>query len=229
MGQQECVFETEITKTFRLNYLLFLPQSYGQRPEKKWPLILFLHGRGEQGDDLQLVKKHGIPKIVETREGFPFITLSPQCPIDSSWQVQLDALNALLDEVVDRYAADAERIYLTGLSMGGYGTWQLACAFPERFAAIAPICGGRWGAGGFPQRLKHIPAWAFHGAKDEVVSVKESKRPVAALKAIGGDARLTVYAGAEHDSWTRTYANADLYRWFLQHARGAPPAGQGTT
>jgi len=228
MGQQECSFETQITKTYRLEYLLFLPQGYGESQDERWPLILFLHGRGEQGSDLELVKRQGIPKVVETAEGFSFIAVSPQCPEDSSWQVQLDTLNALLDEVTDRYAVDAERIYLTGLSMGGYGTWQLASAYPERFAAIAPICGGVWGARNFPQSLKDMPVWAFHGAQDELVSVEQSKRAVAALKAIGGDARLTIYPRAGHDSWTRTYENPELYQWFLGHTVRGPCADRST-
>ena len=219
MAQQECVFETQITMTYRLNYLLFLPEDYGQALDRRWPLILFLHGMGERGDDFDLLKKHGIPKIVETKDGFPFIAVSPQCPADSFWQVQVDALNALLDEVVATYAVDENRIYLTGLSMGGAGTWSVASAYPERFAAIAPICGSTFMARGFPHSLKNVPVWAFHGAKDDVVPIRHSENAVGALKAIGGDARLTIYPEARHDSWTETYNNPELYRWFLGHTR----------
>jgi len=217
MAQRECVFEKVVTLTFHLSYLLFVPQGYGQRPEKKWPLILFLHGAGERGDDLDLVRKHGIPKIVETQEDFPFIVVSPQCAKDRMWEVE--ALNALLDEVVSNYAIDGDRIYLTGLSMGGFGTWRLASAYPQRFAAITPICGVVWGARGFPNSLKSMPVWAFHGGKDPVVDVQQSKRAVKALQAIGGDARLTIYPEAGHDAWTKTYDNPELYKWFLEHTR----------
>ncbi|MBI1924098.1 prolyl oligopeptidase family serine peptidase [Candidatus Poribacteria bacterium] len=216
MGQQAHTFEAQITKTVRLNYLLFLPKGYGEA-EKKWPVILFLHGAGERGDDVELVKKHGIPKIVEQREDFPFIAVSPQCPQDSWWTSEVDALNALLDKIVAKYAVDKDRIYLTGLSMGGYGTWRLATEYPERFAAIAPICGG-----GAPEKacvLKEMPVWVFHGAKDTVVKPEESEKMVEALKACGGDVRFTFYPDANHDSWTQTYDNPELYEWFLKHTR----------
>ena len=216
-NQRECTFEAQITKTVRLNYLLFLPKGYDAKPKQKWPLILFLHGAGERGDDLDLVKKHGIAKIVDQREDFPFVAVSPQCPGTSWWPSELESLNALLDEITAKYAVDTDRIYLTGLSMGGYGTWHLATAYPERFAAIAPICGG-----GDPKKacaLKDLPVWAFHGAKDPVVSPEQSKAMVDALKDCGGDVQLTIYPEAAHDAWTETYDNPKLYEWFLKHRR----------
>jgi predicted peptidase len=213
-GQHAQAFEKTITKTLNCKYLLFLPEGYGQK-NQRWPLILFLHGAGERGSDLELVKKHGPPKIVEQRKDFPFIVVSPQCPGSSWWTDEIEVLTSLLDDVTGRYQVDATRIYLTGLSMGGYGTWSLAAAHPERFAAIAPICGGgkRFMAGS----LKNVPVWAFHGAKDNLVPVKESEEMVQAIKAAGGDAKLTVYPDAGHDSWTATYNNQELYDWFLQH------------
>jgi len=216
-GQHGHVFEAEIVKTVKLNYLLYLPKDYSSKPENKFPLILFLHGAGERGDDLELVKKHGIPKIVEKQEDFPFIAVSPQCPKFSWWTSEIEALNALLDEIVEKYAVDKERIYLTGLSMGGYGTWQFAISYPVRFAAIALICGG-----GNPKEvcaLKDIPVLVFHGAKDQVVPIKQSEEMVEALKACGGEVKFTIYPDAGHDSWTETYDNPELYKWFLQHKR----------
>lgn len=216
-GQHGHKFEAQIVKTVRLDYLLFVPRDYGADSTRRWPLILFLHGAGERGADLELVKKHGIPKIVAPQPDFPFIAVSPQCPKFSWWTVELEALNALLDELIKAYAVDTERIYLTGLSMGGYGTWHLATAYPQRFAAIAPICGG-----GAPEKvsvLKDVPAWVFHGAKDTVVSPEESDKMVKALKAHGGEVKFTVYPEAGHDSWTETYDNPELYEWFLQHTR----------
>jgi predicted peptidase len=180
-------------------------------------MILFLHGRGERGDDVEMIKKHGISKVVEQRKDFPFITVSPQCPEDTMWPLEIEALNALLDEIVARYAVDPDRIYLTGLSMGGYGAWHLATRYPERFAAVAPICGG-----GDPEKvcvLKDVPVWVFHGAKDPVVPLAASQEMVDALKACGGDVRFTIYPEAEHDSWTKTYEDPALYDWFLQHKR----------
>jgi predicted peptidase len=209
-----------IELTMRLNYLLFLPQSYGNEPSKKWPLILFLHGAGERGDDLELVKIHGIAKIVAKQPDFPFVCVSPQCPEGTLWTDHHLVLKALLDGVLSTYTIALDRVYLTGLSLGGYGTWSLAMAYPQTFAAIAPICGG-----GMPQwigGLKDVPVWAFHGADDPVVPVEQSQSMVDALRASGGNARLTIYPGVGHDSWTQTYDNPELYEWFLQHRRQSP-------
>lgn len=215
-GCQHChTFEKTITKTVSSQYLLFLPEDYGEK--QQWPLILFLHGAGERGNDLDKVKVHGPSKIVEKKKDFPFIVVSPQCPEGDWWPKRNEVLINLLDEIVSRYKVDTERIYLTGLSMGGYGTWSLVCEYPERFAAIAPICGG--GEPFFADRLKDVPVWAFHGAKDDVVPVRESEEMVSEVKAIGGDARLTVYADAGHDSWTQTYNNQEIYDWFLKHRK----------
>jgi len=215
--QQKCKFEAQIMKTVRLNYLLFLPKDYGKNPEQKFPLILFLHGAGERGDNLESVRVHGIPKIVEEQEDFPFIAVSPQCPKASWWTDEVETLNVLLDEIVAKYAVDENRLYLTGLSMGGYGTWSMAVAYPKRFAAIAPVCGG-----GDPKKarvIKDIPAWVFHGAKDGTVPPERSEEMVSALKEVGADVQYTLYPDATHDSWTETYNNPRLYEWFLKHKR----------
>jgi len=215
MKQQTHTFETQVVRTVKLNYLLHLPKNLAEK--EKWPLILFLHGAGERGDDVAKVRAHGIPKIVEKQDDFPFITVSPQCASRSWWTMEVEALNALLDDIVAKYPVDQKRIYLTGLSMGGYGTWQLAAEYPERFAAIAPICGG--GEHEKASRLKDIPAWVFHGAKDTVVKPEESEKMVDVLKAVGGNVKYTLYPDANHDSWTETYDNPALYAWFLSHAR----------
>ena len=215
MTQEAHLFEKQVVKTLRLKYLLFLPQEYASH--KQWPLILFLHGAGERGDDLNMIKKHGIPKVVEERPDLPFITVSPQCPEESWWTEQTEALSALLDEIVNDYPVDRTRIYLTGLSMGGYGTWSLALREPERFAAIAPICGGLFGPAGVVSALKEMPIWAFHGAKDPVVPIEQQERLVRVLQECGGNIRFTVYPEAEHDSWTEPYNNPALYEWFLEH------------
>ncbi|MBN1286474.1 MAG: prolyl oligopeptidase family serine peptidase [Anaerolineae bacterium] len=222
MTQQAYTFEKEIhiVKQARLRYLLYLPEDYDSTPGRRWPLILFLHGAGERGSDLNLVKLHGPPKLIEQGRRFPFIVVSPQCSRHSWWPVEVEALNALLDEIMASYAVDPKRVYLTGLSMGGFGTWALAAAYPGRFAAIAPICGG-----GDPETacaLKNTPTWVFHGARDQTVPLSESKQMVDAVLACGGpvEPRLTVYPEAEHDSWTKTYNNSRLYDWFLQNALG---------
>lgn len=166
------------------------------------------------------IKKHGIPKVVEKDPDLPFITVSPQCPENSWWaNDELDSLIALLDDVAGRYAVDATRIYLTGMSMGGYGAWHLALRQPDRFAAIAPVCGGICGPAGRVCALKTVPVWVFHGAQDPTVPIAESERLVAALQGCGGDVRFTAYPDSGHDSWTETYDNPDLYAWFLEHTR----------
>ena len=215
-GQHSQVFEKTITKNLSCEYLLFLPEGYSKNKED-WPMILFLHGAGERGSDLNKVKVHGPPKIVEKQKDFPFIVVSPQCPGDDWWTDKVEVLIHLLDDIAARYNVDTERIYLTGLSMGGYGSWALAAEYPERFAAVAPICGGGNRIMAF--RLKDVPVWAFHGAKDNVVPLKQSEEMVNAIKARGGDTRLTVYPNAGHDSWTKTYNNKELYDWFLEHRK----------
>lgn len=220
MSQTAQYLERQIVKNIAFHYWLHLPIA--AQLGTPCPLILFLHGAGERGDNLEQVKVHGIPKVVEQQPDFPFITIAPQCPLDSSWPFELDALQALLDDALTNLPVDPARCYLTGLSMGGYGTWALAAQCPERWAAIAPICGGGSWLNGFPQRvvrLVNLPVWAFHGARDPVVPLAESQRLVDALTANGGDAKLTIYPEAGHDSWSETYANPELYGWFLTHHR----------
>ena len=171
---------------------------------------------GERGADLKKVAKHGPPKLVEAGRDFPFILLSPQCPTGQWWD--LAALDAWLDEVVRKYRVDADRIYLTGLSMGGYGTWGWAQRVPGRFAAIVPVCGGGDPAQG--EKLKGLPVWAFHGDKDTAVPVVRTEEMIAAIKAAGGEPRVTIYPGVAHDSWTEAYATEDVYTWMLSKRRG---------
>ena len=153
-----------------------------------------------------------------------FIVVSPQCPPGVSWDD--DGVLALLDDALARHRADARRVYLTGLSMGGFGTWSVGLKFPERFAAIAPICGGgqtsdvRRGARVKQAAFLSLGIWAFHGAKDPTVPLEESETMVAALKKAGvTDVHFTVYPEAKHDSWTETYNNPELYAWLLKHTR----------
>jgi len=218
-----CQFRATRPAVTKLNYLLHLPEGYAAEPAKRWPVILFLHGAGERGDDLEKVYVHGPPKLARKDPKFPFIVIAPQTPTGGRWQAT--ELIALLDHVVANHAADPKRVYLTGLSMGGYGSWELGAAHPERFAAIAPICGGgntidiRLARRVENHPLKSLPVWAFHGAKDSVVPLGESERMVEAFKAIGNDdVKLTVYPEANHDSWTASYDNPKLYEWFLSHS-----------
>jgi predicted peptidase len=226
LRQQRHSFETTVTRRASLGYLLHLPKDYAPAGAKRWPLMLFLHGAGERGDDLAKVAVHGPPKLVQQGRDFPFILVSPQCPTGQRWDA--DVLNALLDAVIAKHMVDTNRVYLTGLSMGGYGSWSLAARYPERFAAVAPICGGgeridillgsrdkTKGAA-----LRSLPVWAFHGAKDPVVPLGESERMVDAFQRTGNPhVKLTVYPEAQHDSWTESYANEALYEWFLSQRR----------
>jgi predicted peptidase len=216
MTQQPKTFEGQVIKTVKLGYLLYLPPDYDEHAQQKWPLVMFLHGYGERGNDLELVKKHGLAKVLETKTDFPFIAVSPQCPGHSWWPLEVDALNGLLDSMIEQYPVDTNRVYLTGLSMGGFGTWSFATLHPERFAAIAPICGG--GVPPLASALKHVPVWAFHGAEDDVVPLAASQVMVDSVLEAGGNARLTVYPDVGHDSWTQTYDNPELYTWLLSHS-----------
>ena len=198
-----------------IHYLLYLPADYSQG--KKLPLMLFLHGSGERGKNLELLKKYGPPKVVETKMDLPFIIVSPQCPKGSYWKAEL--LMALLDEVIKETAADQERIYATGVSMGGYGTWDLATTYPEKFAAIIPICGG--GVEESAGKIKHLPVWTFHGAKDNIVPLATTQAMVNELNRIGGNVMFTIYPDAAHDSWTETYDNDKVYEWLLKQRRSS--------
>jgi predicted peptidase len=216
-------FKFQKTHTAVVKYLLFEPRGY-EASSKRWPLILFLHGAGERGNDVWKVTTHGPPKNVNEDPDFPFIVVSPQCPAGEVWSD--DILLGLLDQVIGNLKVDPQRVYLTGLSMGGYGTWSLGLSHPERFAAIVPICGGgnlinvMLAEGQRSQALKTLGIWAFHGGKDPIVPGEESQRMVDLLKKVGvQDVRITVYPEAGHDSWTETYKNPELYKWMLKHQR----------
>jgi predicted peptidase len=215
-GQHAQSFRKQVTRTVAYDYLLYLPPEYDPAGERQWPLVVFLHGAGERGDEIEKVKTHGPPKLAAQGEHFPFIIVSPQCPSEQWWEIS--DLNLLLDDLLARYPVDRDRVYLTGLSMGGFGTWEWAARNPERFAAVAPICGGgrKWWA----RSLKAVPIWAFHGAKDQLVPLEHSQEMVDAVKLAGGDARLTIYPDAGHDSWSMTYTDPELYQWLLSHQRG---------
>jgi predicted peptidase len=205
-----------------LDYLLYLPPGY--ESQKAWPLILFLHGAGERGSDIEQVKVEGLPKLIEHGKNLPFIVVSPQCPAGDAWVWKLKSLSALIDEIAAQYKVDQDRIYVTGLSMGGFGTWALAAYAPERFAAIIPICGG--GELTSVPRLKRMPVWAFHGAKDDIVPIERSREMVDALTKVQGKAKLTVYPELGHHSWKATYDNPEIYEWLLERKR-PPPAKKG--
>lgn len=199
-----------------LQYLLYVPEGVADANDGGVPLVLFLHGGGEGGDDIEKIKKHGLPKLIAEGKRFPFIVASPQNPSEKQfWDDQ--QLIRLLDELEATLPVDRSRIYLTGLSRGGFGAWRLAIQNPDRFAALVAICGG--GPAPYARRIKHIPAWVFHGKQDQVIPVEESQRMVDALKKAGGTVKFTIYPEAQHDSWTETYNNPQLYEWLLQQRK----------
>lgn len=199
-------------------YKMYLPTEYPQDDETKWPLVIFLHGAGERGTDLKAVSRHGPLREAEQGREFPFLIAAPQLSGQEYWGGYIESLNAWLDDLLVTYRIDPERVYLTGLSMGGTGTWLWAMASADRFAAILPICGTGicWCAG----NVKDLPIWTFHGSDDETIPVDESIRMVDRVNASGGNARLTICEGYTHDCWTDTYAREDVYAWLLSHRRG---------
>lgn len=214
----------KVTQEGDMQYLCYLPKDYPGANGQQWPLMLFLHGAGERGTDIQRAAIHGPLKQVKLGQEFPFIIVAPQCAPGELWQNE--PLLQLLHHVEEKFAVDTNRIYLTGISMGGYGTWQLGLEYPGKFAAIVPICGGGnmidviLGTGDKGEALKRLPIWAFHGAKDSVVPPDESERLVNQLKKLGvKEVKLTVYPEANHDSWTETYQNPELYEWLLKQSR----------
>ncbi len=202
--------------TAKMHFLSYFPEGYDKDTDKKWPLLIFLHGAGERGTDLNLVKKWGPPKMIAQGKDLPLIVVSPQCPENSYWN--LKHLDQLIESVIKNNRVDEKRIYLTGLSMGGFGTWALTALHPEKFAAIAPICGV--GDPETAELLLDVPIWAFHGEDDKVVPVSGTIDIVEAIKAKGGTkAKMTVYEGVGHNSWSTTYANPELIEWFLKHKK----------
>ena len=214
MEQQNMIFKS--SHEHKLDYLIYLPSNYESM--EKWPLILFLHGAGERGSNPELVKKYGIQEKLLKNDEFPFVVISPQCPEAAIWEMQFDLLTELLEEVQRNYNIDEERIYLTGLSMGGYGTWHYAMLNPQKFAAIVPVCGGAM-IPKMAKLLKDIPTWVFHGEKDEAVSIDESRRVVEVLRKYNENVKFTVYPDAGHEVCTIAYENDELYDWLLQQRK----------
>lgn len=208
--------EQTIQQEVALNYLLALPEGYDEDPEAEWPLVIFLHGIGERGEDLEKVKSWGPAKRIEQGHTFPAIVVSPQCPPDGWWPHYTRELILLLDDLEATHRIDKDRIYITGLSMGGFGTWSLIAAIPDRIAAAVPVCGGTDLFSARTIGKNHVPVWAFHGEIDTVVPVEESLRATQTLRASGNrDARLTIYSGVGHNAWTPTYNDQNMWDWLF--------------
>jgi predicted peptidase len=216
--QVEMSFTT--TDSAEVPYLIYLPKGYQADGDKKFGLMLFLHGRGESNGPLSLVAKWGPPKFAARGDALPWIVVSPQCPKTDWWssEKQQSRLTELLDDVIKKHNVDEARVFLTGLSMGGYGRWTMAANHPERFAAVAPVCGG-----GDPARaesLKDVPIWAFHGDADRAVPFEKTVTMVAAIKKVGGTKiRFTSMEHLGHNCWSAAYATPGLYQWMENQAR----------
>ena len=215
-AQRRGSFHKTISKSIGYEFLVQLPRDYGATDGKKFPLIIVLHGSGECGNDLSKVANQGLPKIAAQRGDFPFILVAPQLPSFKEWW-SVESLDALLDHMLATYDVDPDRVYLTGLSLGAYGVWDWSVHRPHAFAAIAPIAGE--GNDDWAGELKDVPVWAFHGGKDQAVSLAEEQRMVNAVNKHGGNAKLTIYPDAGHNAWDRAYNDPALFDWLLAHRR----------
>lgn len=213
-------FEGKITKTVHIKYVLFLPDRYADAEDNTiYPLILFLHGAGERGDDLSKIADLGPLARARRTKGFPFIVVAPQCPLGQAWRP--DELIALLDEIQKQYRVNPDAVYLTGYSMGGAGTWATAMEYPDRFAAIAPLCGRAIPLLG--GNLWRTPIWVFHGDKDDVVPISQSREMVEMLRGMGNkQVKFTVLKGEGHNIWKDVYSGSDVYSWFMEYRRSRP-------
>jgi hypothetical protein len=214
------------TKTLKLyEYGVHLPTGFDANSGKRLPAILYLHGAGEKGTDLKrVIDLCGVVRYARRHEDFPFLVIVPQCPVRTDWHPVL--VKAILDDAMAKYPIDADRVYLTGVSMGGYGTWETLTEYPDLFAATVPICGG-----GDPrdvQRIKDVPIWMFHGDEDTMVTPEDDDATFAAMKAAGARARYTRAAGYGHAVQTVAYYDDALYPWLLQQKRGAPQQEKAT-
>ena len=199
-------------KYFNFSYAQYLPKDFDET--KKYPLVFFLHGAGERGDDLDIATRHGYMRYVR-QEGkeYPFICIAPQCPHMKYWGCYTESLLAFLDYICETLPIDKKRVYLTGLSMGGTGTWMLAMAAPDRFAAIAPICGS--GICWHMESIPKIPVYRYNGDCDEIVPISESITMLKAINKNGGNAQLKICYGVEHNAWDYAYTDEKLIEWML--------------
>ena len=205
------------TKSENIQYWLFIPTDESAKTEDGFPLLVFLHGAGERGTNPEAVKVHGPPKFCadpERAKTWRFITVSPQCPGVRFWSPA--QMRLLIENICKEYPVDKSRVYVTGLSMGGFGTWGLIAEASDLIAAAAPLCGGYDVS--FAPKMAKTPIWAFHGNADGAVKYEYSKNLVDAIRAEGNqNVKFTTYPGVGHDCWTRTYANPELYDWLLSH------------
>jgi predicted peptidase len=221
----------------KLPYRLLKPKDYD--PKQKYPLVVFLHGAGERGTDNKVQLVHGMADFASDKimEAYPAFVIAPQCPAEKQWvdvpwsadehkmpdkpSTPLKQTLEVVASMQKEFAIDADRIYITGLSMGGFGAWDAIQRQPDLFAACAPICGG--GDATLAEKIKNVPVWAFHGDEDGAVKVRRSRDMIDAIKAAGGAPKYTEYKGVGHDSWTATYRDPEFYKWLFAQKRTARP------
>ncbi|HAI75288.1 MAG TPA: phospholipase [Microscillaceae bacterium] len=204
-----------------LPYRLLMPENYKPSSAQKYPLVLFLHGADERGHNntAHLSRIKGLFLNPYNHHSYPCFVLAPQCPMASNWRTAPThaLLLGLLQEISENYPIDPNRLYITGLSMGGFGTWDMIASYPQRFAAAIPICGG--GQISLAANLKNMPIWAFHGAQDDVVGVSYTREMIQAIRQAGGKPRYTEYADVKHDSWVNAYQEPELLEWLFSQKR----------
>ena len=205
----------ESDRYYNFGYVKYLPKDYDV--SRKYPLVIFLHGAGERGDDLDVANRHGfMTHVRESGTEYPFLFVAPQCPQGKYWGCYTESLLAFIDFVCESLPVDRDRIYLTGLSMGGTGTWMLAMADPERFAAIAPICGsGIYWYGG---ALVNTPIMVYHGDCDDIVPLQDSIEMIRSVNKRGGNAQIKILYGVGHNAWDAAYQGDELYTWLLSNS-----------
>jgi hypothetical protein len=209
-----CGLENKLGVSLDYQKLVHLPDGYDQQLDKRWPLIVFLHGSDERGDDLDVLHNAGPESYLKQGHALPFIVVTPLCPANEGWSPTRVSL--LVDGIEKQYRVDPKRIYLTGLSMGGFGTFDTAAEFPAKFAAIASASGGA--PPGVAERIKTVPTWIFHGRRDTVVPPDYSIAIAERMKIVGADVKLTIFPNGGHGPWNNVYNTPALYDWFLQHA-----------
>ncbi len=212
--RQDAITLNLASRTTPLRAWLHLPRGYSD-DSRTWPLVVFLHGSGERGDDLERVRVHGPPKHAAAGRDCPFILCSPLLEADADWH--LPTLHALLGALLAAWRIDAQRTTATGLSRGGHGVWRWAAAYPDDLAAIAPVCGH--GDPATVCRARRVPVRAYHGAADTVVPLARQQACVDALRACGGTVTFTVYQGVGHDAWTPAYDDPALVPWLMAQRR----------
>lgn len=208
------VYKFENKRIEKFNYLIHLPKL---SDNEKLPLIVMLHGAGERGDDFDKISVHGIAKYIEAGERIDAIVIAPQCPENFIWNRLTAELKELIDHIIEEYNVDIDRVSITGLSMGGFGTWEMGMTYPGFFSALAPICGG--GISWLSHQIGRTPVWAFHGDADNVVPISNSYEMCDKLKSYGGNVKLTVFHGVGHNSWESAYEDTKLIEWLIASNR----------